>query len=821
MNFRFRLSSSAWIFVLFAACGYLLWTGCVRARHAQYVTGLARDELMVDAASPTGFSGGMRSLMVPAGNERSCRWIIQTQLMLAHDDWRIRHVDYDNAPYGHEVNAASPFRWWLGGIAWLDHETSGRPIGFSVERAALYGGPLLHLLLLVGGTIFVAWRFGPLAAAFFAPGLAAIFPLAAEYVPGLPDDNGLAQLCALGSVLLLMAGVSSLATSPSGPVSAGLRPTGAGYRWFFSAGVAGAAGLWINVSVQAPILAGLALGGLMAAWVGRGQSVLEGLAPAWRAWATGGALASLGAYLIEYFPAHLGSWQLRAVHPLYGLAWLGGGEVLFQLTAWIRNEPRRRNPSGLVLAFLGLAALAALPVFMWKTRQAGFLAVDLFSSRLSKLPGSPVAASLWAWLLHDGISAAIGILFLPLLIVPPAVALLWSNRWTSPGFRVMLIIALGPVLVALGFACRELSWWNGLDGMLLVLLVVVTAALGERARPRYVRWAWAATVGLIVAVGGSQLMPRFGETKGPLNESEVRSLVERDLAHWLSRQVGPEGAVVLAPLELTTSLYYYGGLRGLATLDEENHDGLIGAVRLVSATTAEEALELAHRRGITHIVIPSWDRQLDEDARLGLGQVEGSLIGRLHQWALPPWLRPIPYQLPSITGFEGQSVAVLEVVDEQDDAVALSQLAEYFIEMGQIDHAVAVGRLLRRFPSDPGALAALFEVELAAQDEVASAQTLESLLARLDRKADRNMPWDRRVSLALALAHARRIDAARAQVRRCLEGIDEAKLRFLSTGSLYRLLVLGKAFGLPIADEHLRAIALRLLPVDLRAHFQQ
>jgi len=186
-------------------------------------------------------------------------------------------------------------------------------------------------------------------------------------------------------------------------------------------------------------------------------------------------------------------------------------------------------------------------------------------------------------------------------------------------------------------------------------------------------------------------------------------------------------------------------------------------------------------------------------------------------WRLPPWLKPVPYQLPTIAGFEGQSVTILEVVDDQDGAAALSRIAEYFLEMGQPDRAAAVGLALRRFPADLGALTARAQVEIARGDTAGSDRTVESLLRRLSSGADRALPWDRRVSLAIVLARSRHADLAREQVRRCMAEIDEAGLRSLTTGSLYRLQVLGKAYGLGITDQRLRQIALYLLPSDLRS----
>ena len=88
------------------------------------------------------------------------------------------------------------------------------------------------------------------------------------------------------------------------------------------------------------------------------------------------------------------------------------------------------------------------------------------------------------------------------------------------------------------------------------------------------------------------------------------------------------------------------------------------------------------------------------------------------------------------------------------------------------------------------------------------------MVRRIAGGADRGLQWDRRVSLAVVLARNKREDLAREQVKRCLDEADEVKLRSLSTGSLYRLQVLGKTYGLKIADQRLRRLALDLLPAE-------
>jgi hypothetical protein len=807
--------------VAFPLCAFafLIWIDTIAVRRVVYVSGLGgwseqQPEPATGTASPAGHVARENWLIVPGHNNDSYHWIAQTQQMLASGEWRVRHIDYENAPFGRDVYAASPYRSWLAMIAWFDHVISGRPLGLSVERAALLADPLLHLLLLAGTTIFVAWRLGVFPAALLSIGLATLFPFVAEFLPGMPDDHGLVQACAIWSVLPLLVGVRAAH-------SAAADTRDRARRWFFAAGVTGGLGLWISVPTQVPILIGIALGAPLAAWVARGEATeapigAPGLAP-WSAWALGGAVTCLGAYLIEYFPAHLGSWHLRAIHPLYGLAWLGLGLLMTRATVWIQQGRLGWSYRDIGLGVLAAAAIATVPVVMWKTKSPGLLAADLQSSWLTKLSGGPDGSSLWAWMVNEGITLKTWTTVLPALLVLPAVWLILSRR-TGVASRASLAIALGPVLVAIGIACRQLIWWNMADGVLLALLIAANVAIDETIKLRFARWGWSGLVALVLLLGVIQMVLRTeAGMKNALDGAEIYGLIERDLARWLALHAGARGAVTLASHNQATTLYYYGGLRGLGAMSWDNQDGLGAAIRILSATTPEEAKELVDLRGITHFVIPSWDSYFDAYTRMGIGKIETTFYERLAYWRLPPWLKPVPYQLPTIAGLEGQSVTILEVVDDQDDVAALSRLAEYFVEMGQLEAAAFTGQSLRRFPADPGALAARAQVEIARGDTASFDRTVESLQRRLSSGADRAMPWDRRVSLAVVLARGKQVDLARDQVRRCLAEVDEAKLRWLTTGSLYRLQVLGKAFDMAIADQRLRGLALDLLPGDLRS----
>jgi hypothetical protein len=290
------------------------------------------------------------------------------------------------------------------------------------------------------------------------------------------------------------------------------------------------------------------------------------------------------------------------------------------------------------------------------------------------------------------------------------------------------------------------------------------------------------------------------------------------LAQWIADRADPGGATVLVPPFRTSSFCFYGGLRGLGTQNWENRDGLSATFRIVNSTRPDETLALINQRGVTHIVVPSWDTDLDDFARMGLKQPMDSFIYALHQTdgGIFPWLRALPYNLPEIPGFKEPSVLVLEVTDDTDPATLRSRLVEYLVEMHSIDQAAFASRALLRYPADLGALVALAQVAKARGDDDAFAKAFDSLQSNLAGGSDRALAWDRRVSLAVVLALGGRTDLSVVQVKRCVDEIDDARIRLLTTGSLYHLLVLCKHFGVEIPDPKLRALAMKLLPSELR-----
>ncbi len=811
-----RIIARAWILFPVGACAYLAWSGHVRMQRVAYVSGLAGRANAVDAVddrSPSGYANGQRELIIPERNEDSFHWILQAQQMLAQGGLRVRRVDYENAPFGRDVAPASPYRLWLGLLAWLDHSVSGRPAGLGVERAALYADPLLQMLLVAGAATFAAWRFGGFAAALLSVGLVGFFPLASVFVPGMPDSRGLSVICALGSILSLLAGMAGPGAAGA---SDGLSADARARPWFALAGVIGGLGMWVSVPTQAPVLLGLFAGAVIAARV-PGPGI--GAAP-WRIWGVCGGWTVLAACVFEYVPGTWASLRLDCVHPLYGVAWLGGGALLARAIPRLRGESAPwplREVLGVVIA---AACVAALPLALWRSQGPEFLARDLQWARLSPMPGGPVAANTWAWLARDGATLAAWATLLPLAFIVPAHVLLLRPS-ADTRLRASLAVALGPVAVAFIFACSQLGAWSLVDAAVLGL--VAAAAAGEWSIGRSGgRWVLAALLLASALPGLVRLQPQaFAGAATVLTPQESEELVERHLAHWLAKRTGEPGMVVFAPPGETTPLSFYGGLRGIGSFAADNKAGFGNALAIAGARTMEEVEDALQARKVRYIVMPSWDPFFDDFGRLYLAKEMSArtsfLAHELRAWNLPPWLQPVPYQMPVGGGREGQSVPVFEVVEPQSPAAAAGRIAEYLVETGDLAGAQAAAERLRRFPGDVGALAARAQVQSAQGDADGVARTVDDLTTRLSNGGDRFLAWDRRVSLAVVLARAQKFGPSRDQVSRCVAEASEARLRSLSTGSLYDLLVLAQSFRVPFADPGLRDLALDLLPGDLRS----
>jgi len=188
--------------------------------------------------------------------------------------------------------------------------------------------------------------------------------------------------------------------------------------------------LWVKVSVQLPVLWGIAGGGLFVPLLApRVNTPANGSTPLlpWRAWACAGAATTILASLIEYSPSELWTWELSFVHPLQGLAWLGAGELLVQASAWLQNRTFSRSPKNLVLVSLSIAVVIAVPAALLIRHGVDLFVLDSLGSHLTRLRGGIVAPNLAAWIGIQGPSIWLCLTLAPLGALLPAIWVL-KNR---------------------------------------------------------------------------------------------------------------------------------------------------------------------------------------------------------------------------------------------------------------------------------------------------------------------------------------------------------------------------------------------------------
>lgn len=800
MRFPFR----PWLLLPLLAFAVLAWSHVTRARRIQHLTATPEwsvDRPAIDPTSITGWTDGRRMLVLPDRTGQSQQWLVQAQQALERRAWRLRHVDFDNAPYGRATHLPLLYRSWLVGLAAIDATLTGAPAGAAVERAALYADPLLAALFVIATAWLVRRRGGGFSSWAVAILLAGLYPLGTIAIAGAPDTQVLAEACVLWSILPLALAIDSSARPVDGARS---EPA----TLFLLAGVAGGIGLWVSPSTELPVIAGLGLGAIATLAMQRGQPGRPELP--WRTWALGGCAVSLMAYAAEYYPADLGL-RLLGNHPLYAVAWWALGELLHRcgVAGQARTGPgSKRARIARLLLNTGLVAVVLVALASAVRAYGG----DLTADRLTRLRGGFVADDFAAWWTRDGLSLRMLATVLPVALLVLGFVPMVSSRVPATR-RGALVVALAPLLVAVALGCAALRWWTTAQTIGVALVAVAMAAPAGSGLG--VRWKWG--LGLAASVGLGTLLllpPRSTFRPDEFTPTEMQAVVERDLAHWLAQRHAK--AIVFAPPNLTTALCFHGGLRGLATFDPDNGEGFRGALRIAAASTDQEALTLIQQRGVTHVVLPAGDLGLDEAARQATA-AKAIFIEQLRAWIVPRWLRPISYYAPGVAGFEAHTLAVFEVVPEQREPELLSYMATYFLESGLLGHATQLRPFLQRYPTDLGARISLAEIELARGDATAFGIAMETVLAGLASGADRALAWERRVALAAVLERHALPDLARGQLEQCCARADEAQLRALSARSLFRFLALLQLHGLDLPEPRLRDLAKGLLPPESRA----
>lgn len=800
-----QLTSHAWWILLLSALA-ILWLGTDRRiERVNAISDLPTwsvDAPQRDTSSPTGYELGQRSLITPGHHSPSLAWIMEAQQSVEQGAWRIRHIDYDAAPEGRAIERTAPYRWWLISVGWLYSSVQGETLGFAIERGALITDPILLALLLVFGAVYSARYIGSFAAIGFTLGGICIFPLSANFQPGAPDPHSLAWLLALGSLL---------------PLFASPKSTRNGRRTHFVvAGIIGGLGLWNDATSQAPLLLAVFLGAICYEVI-RNRGVDQTPASHWRAWALAGSITTLAASLFEFAPNHL-SLSLDAVHPVHAVIWWGMGEVAVAAGTWARQGRQGFHWQSLLLLIGAVLAIASWPIIGALNETGSLLASDSYARELANHPNGGSALSLGTWLQQD--SSAKFATLLPC-------GLLGLLAWRfflgkiAPEERGRLVLIAIPAITALILAFLQLRWMNLFDVLILVALTLLfseTEASNIQARVKTLATALLVLPGLFVGFPAAIK----GSAAEDISEMEARALIARDYSYWLNKRTGTEPNVLFSAPLFSGAAAYYGGFDVVISNDEKNKTGFSTAVRLSSSSSDREIPILIESSGITHFALPLWDPMTDHFARIGRKVPANAPPPReafsvsLKNYSFPNWIRPMNYAVSQEKKFKGFDLKTFAVANEEETDEALSRLADVLVERRQLPSMRSIREALIGFPRSLHAKAAIANIDLGLGNQTQFEQSLEDVIPYLSRRAARNLPAYRRISLSVLFLHAKRIDLARDQISSCMEMLDTETLRNLTPIAVTRLTALSKALEIPFPNKELEAIAIELTPLKAR-----
>jgi hypothetical protein len=577
---------------------------------------------------------------------------------------RLHFTHDDNAPAGRAVHWNTAFMNAIALAGRAQAAVTGEPVERATERAlAWFNLPLLLITIFV----FSAWvtaRSGAAAGVLIAFGMIGNRWFYDGFAPNYVDHHGLLTAASFGVVLgatFMGAGWWRRESDDTSMLPSSYE---AARRGAIVSAVSGGIGVWISAASVIPTIAFVGVAGVIAAaWVGRATHERGAIfnASLWRLWGRIGAITSLAAYLLEY-GGHLGL-RMEVTHPLYALAWLAGGELVAIIGEWCCCEirpPRWRA----VAAAIGLLAA---PLTIVVGGAAVFTPLDPGLARLHEhiAEFQSLASIVRVRGVGDLRRFAAGLL----LVLPALFAFRRSMR-----DRVLLAFLGCAAVASVILACIEVRWWLAASAPELCLLFVAVVAIGRAARTR---WMLAAVLSATFVVGAAKRtrLTRRNVAAAAVTPADAMEPLYRDVAVTLRRSQ-PAGAItLLANPDASTAIGYYGGYATLGTFYWENRDGLAAAAEMLSAPTDAAARGLLRRRGVTHVVLGSYNDFLIPYLEMAHpGATPADLPGTfgfrlLVENRVPRWLRPVPFALRPGSASD-LVVRIFQVVPDQTERQA-------------------------------------------------------------------------------------------------------------------------------------------------------
>jgi hypothetical protein len=656
-------------------------------------------------------------------------WNRHAEHLGQNGEWRSRYTDMDNAPKGREIHWNSAFTWYLRGLGEIYRHFTGDTLRNSIFRMSIWANPFLLIVALALFSTLSARRFGPLCGSVLAIGMITTASFYEGFLPAYPDHHGITAFALMGIIFGIAWAGAGWVQRPDG--TAFIIPTSfkqARHGMIFS-GLSGAAALWISGFSAAFVAVGVGLGAIITASLFIKKASRQGCEyhpELWRLWAITTALGSLGFYILEYFPSHFGM-RLEVNHPLYALAWLGGGWIIFEVTRWINQIQTGKAPFPWKNLLLPLAACAILPIVILTLGPSVYIPGDPFMGGLWKniaellplLTRIQMGAITW--------KVAFG-LFPIFLLATLIIAFLKNVNSATKGALIFLCI---PILAITAMQIYQVRW-GMLNGPLYIALASLVIPQLWRLLPRTLPWHAAGTAGLIGALYlfsvdtvNGMLMPFWNQYSSKQNmqvgSGQILALLHRDMAKAILQNANGKPVVVLSSPNSSCLLSTLGGFKTIGTLYWENVEGLKSAAQMLNAQSDDEALEMLQEKGITHVSLMTWENFIGPYFQiLYPNPVPGkSLENSFGQRALfkkqiPRWARPIPYPKNFLTNALKQDVLLLEIVPDQTQDEAEFHLARFarIVEGNPVAAEIMLKGILDRSPDSSLVRKELFDLYL-------------------------------------------------------------------------------------------------------------
>jgi hypothetical protein len=600
----------------------------------------------VDMVGHLGLRGAPEATSPLIFDADSKMWIRHSLSLVEGNSIQLRHTNVDNAPTGRDVNWNSAWAWTIAGSGLVYRLFTTDSMLAAIEHAAMWLNIFIFMGLVLLFSLWTARRAGVVGGVVVALGMVGSDRFYEGFYPYCVDHHGLLTMSVFGLMLgVLFMGAGWWQLKDAGSVTCLLPESANMVRQaaIFSA-VFGAVGMWISAASAFPPIVIIGLASLLTTLLKGRKFQKAGIqfeVNCWRIWGRTGAVLCLIFYAIEFAPSHLGM-RLENNHPLYAIAWLGGGELVAEFSKrWLAGSGQRWvRPQQLLLPFL---AVIATPVTILFWGQDVFVLLDPFIIGVHH----DINEFLSPWKRGETFKN----LDMHYVAFAVALVMLFIRKST------LNVVLWFSVIASIGFismASWQSRWLLNASGPQICVTLVVLATLIQGRRP-LVCWLF-----VIIAAGLIYLPPavaritdlRVLTTNITPWMVDVREALYRDVAAVI-RSSQPNGKIVLLSNPVASnSISYYGSFQTIGTFYWENADGLKTAAAIFSALSFSEAENLIRSHGITHIAMFPHDDTisfyyglLHPDAPTeGLQKSFGYRLLVADQ--IPPWLKVLPFQMP-------------------------------------------------------------------------------------------------------------------------------------------------------------------------------